>query len=67
MKNLKILFTSVILITTSIVIIQSCISDNNEAAESNQVNLEIEKSSQVNQESQFENLSAITKEEYLSM
>lgn len=67
MKNIKILLIAIILIATSIVTIQSCTADRSDVTESSEATLEIEKSNQINQESQFENLSTITKEDYLSM
>lgn len=67
MKNLKILLRSVTLIIITVITIQSCTSDNSKTPEINKINLEVEKSTQISQESQFENLSSITKEEYLSM
>lgn len=67
MKNLKILITSVTLIIISLVIIQSCTSNNDEVIESNLINLEIEKSKLMGHDSNFENLSNVTKKEYLAM
>lgn len=67
MKHIKILMTSVLLIALSIVSIQSCASDTNDNYKSSDVTLDIEKSTQLNQESQFWNLSTITKEAYLAM
>lgn len=67
MKYLKILFVSVVFITISLVTVQSCTSNYNESTEIDSVHLQTEKSNQINQESQLEDVSTITKSEYLGM
>ena len=55
------------LITISLVTVQSCTSNYNESTEIDSVHLQTEKSNQINQESQLEDVSTITKSEYLGM